>query len=87
MEPTPLRAARKAAGLRQYQVAAALGLAQGHYSDIESGRRPLVLGHTAANLDLVFRLARLLKITPAEIVGEEFAAQFRQAGSRRRLRR
>lgn len=52
---SPMQAAREHAGMTQMDVAAALGVAQGHYSAIESGKKN---GSTA----LVARIADLFKI-------------------------
>lgn len=58
-----LKQARKAAGLRQAQVAQRLGVPQSYVAKVEGGERRLEV------LEFI-RLARVLEIDPAQLVAE-----------------
>ena len=63
-----LRAARKAAGLTQWQAAEQLGISQPRYAEIESGRNP-------PGLELIERLAKFFHVKAHELLNPEFARE------------
>lgn len=61
-----LRAARKAAGLTQWQAAEKLEISQPRYAEIEMGKHP-------PGLELIERLAKLFHVKAHELLDPDFS--------------
>ena len=64
-----VRMAREAAELTQKDVAEELGISQPRYAEIETGRHP-------PGLELMERLAPVLRVKPHRLLDPEFAREF-----------